>query len=204
MTMQTRCSTHASKGGAMTPEFRDEIQGARSTPASAEFRDEILDAVSSVAAAPVSAGWLALGLLRLGAFGVFVAGLVAFLTQATAVLLFPWALDYDEGIIAHDSCLLAQGVQIYAPNTADHFVSAIYPPVYYDLCTLADQVTRLAHLGADIAAQRFAQVITQVPLDAPDAQQRWTPMALAALRRLLSHDLRWVYGPRTTAVGGHR
>lgn len=47
------------------------------------------------------------------------------------VLLFPWQIDYDEGVNLNASWLLSRGVNIYKPNTADHFISALYPPLFY-------------------------------------------------------------------------
>ena len=49
------------------------------------------------------------------------------------VLNFGWQLDFDEGINLNASHLLAQGKNIYRPNPPDHFVSSMYPPLYFAL-----------------------------------------------------------------------
>jgi hypothetical protein len=50
---------------------------------------------------------------------------------------FPWQIDFDEGINLNASWLLSQGVNIYRPNPPDHFISSMYPPLYFALNAVA-------------------------------------------------------------------
>ncbi|HEX8229830.1 MAG TPA: hypothetical protein VF826_11035 [Chloroflexia bacterium] len=59
--------------------------------------------------------------------------LVEFARHSWGVLWFPWQIDYDEGVNLNASWLLSRGVNIYRPNPPDHFVSALYPPLFYIL-----------------------------------------------------------------------
>ncbi len=56
-----------------------------------------------------------------------------FATHSLAVLAYPWQIDFDEGVILHSAWLLAQGQTPYPPFTPGHFVSSVYPPLFYVL-----------------------------------------------------------------------
>ncbi|MFL5734357.1 MAG: hypothetical protein ACJ78Q_14315 [Chloroflexia bacterium] len=47
------------------------------------------------------------------------------------MLVFPWQIDFDEGVNLNASWLLSNGTNIYRPNPPDHFVSSMYPPLYF-------------------------------------------------------------------------
>ncbi|MEO6458779.1 MAG: hypothetical protein ABIO92_11000 [Chloroflexia bacterium] len=66
--------------------------------------------------------------------------LVEFLTYSWSALLFPWQLNYDEGVNVSSSWLIAQNVNIYRPHTPDLFISATHPPFYYLLNALAMKI----------------------------------------------------------------
>src|SRR4051794_8551481 len=69
---------------------------------------------------------------------VLLAGRLALFAQHSLdMVAFPWQVDFDEGVIVHSSWLLAQGHNPYPANVPDHFVSSIYPPVYYVLNAVA-------------------------------------------------------------------
>src|SRR5437870_3112541 len=70
--------------------------------------------------------------------------LIEYAQHSWDVLNFPWQLDYDEGINLNASWLLSQGVNIYHPNPPDHFISAMYPPLFFALNAAA---IRLFGLG---------------------------------------------------------
>src|SRR5438874_10091790 len=59
--------------------------------------------------------------------------LLDYVQHSWNVLTFPWQIDFDEGINLNASWLLSQGTNIYRPNPPDHFVSSMYPPVYFAL-----------------------------------------------------------------------
>jgi 4-amino-4-deoxy-L-arabinose transferase-like glycosyltransferase len=69
-------------------------------------------------------------LLLLGRLGLFV-------THSADMITFPWQIDFDEGVILHSSWLLAQGQTPYPPPGADHFISSVYPPLFYALNAVA-------------------------------------------------------------------
>ena len=76
--------------------------------------------------------WLpAMGVAALGM--LLLPRLVDYAQHSWAALFFPWQLDFDEGVNLNAAWLLSQGVNIYRPNPPDHFVSAMYPPLYYAL-----------------------------------------------------------------------
>jgi hypothetical protein len=62
-----------------------------------------------------------------------VPAVVEFARHSWEVLWFPWQIDYDEGVNLNASWLLSRGVNIYRSNAPDHFVSALYPPLFYIL-----------------------------------------------------------------------
>ena len=87
-------------------------------------------------------------------------------------LNFPWQLDFDEGINANASWLLSQGTNIYRPNPPDHFISSMYPPLYFALNAPAMKLwglnlwsgRGLALLGAlGVAAMLWAWVRVETP-----------------------------------------
>src|SRR6476646_5048033 len=69
-------------------------------------------------------------LLLLGRLSLFV-------THSAEMVTFPWQIDFDEGVILHSSWLLEQGHTPYPPPGADHFISSVYPPLFYALNTIA-------------------------------------------------------------------
>lgn len=66
--------------------------------------------------------------------------LVEFLTYSWSALVFPWQINYDEGVDVNASWLIAQNVNIYNPLTPDRFISATHPPFYYLLNALAMKI----------------------------------------------------------------
>lgn len=76
--------------------------------------------------------WLpALGIAAIA--GLLLPRLLDYAQHSWQVIFFPWQLDFDEGINANASWLLSQGVNIYRPNPPDHFISSMYPPLYFAL-----------------------------------------------------------------------
>ncbi len=63
--------------------------------------------------------------------------LALFATHSADMIAFPWQIDFDEGIILHSSWLLAQGRNPYPPLGPDHFISSLYPPLFYILNAVA-------------------------------------------------------------------
>ncbi|HMA34945.1 MAG TPA: hypothetical protein VKY74_10750 [Chloroflexia bacterium] len=63
--------------------------------------------------------------------------LALFATHSVALIAFPWQIDFDEGVILHSSWLLAQGQTPYPPLGPDHFISSVYPPLFYALNAIA-------------------------------------------------------------------
>jgi hypothetical protein len=64
---------------------------------------------------------------------VILPAVVEFARYSWGAVWFPWQIDYDEGVNLNASWLLSRGVNIYRPNPPDHFVSALYPPLFYIL-----------------------------------------------------------------------
>ena len=62
---------------------------------------------------------------------VLLPAVVEFARHSWDVVWFPWQIDYDEGVNLNASWLLSRGVNIYNPNPPDHFISALYPPLFY-------------------------------------------------------------------------
>ncbi|MGC8873956.1 MAG: ArnT family glycosyltransferase [Chloroflexia bacterium] len=54
-----------------------------------------------------------------------------FLGYSLYALLFPFPIDYDEGVDLHSSLLLARGEAVYPPLEAGRFVSSVYTPLFY-------------------------------------------------------------------------
>jgi hypothetical protein len=84
--------------------------------------------------------YLVLRLLGLGA-GLLLAVLLlsrlwSFVGYVRVVFDYPYQIDYDEGINLHAAWLLSQGQAVYAPFTPDHFVSALYTPLFYFLSSI--------------------------------------------------------------------
>ncbi|MGI8588850.1 MAG: ArnT family glycosyltransferase [Chloroflexia bacterium] len=79
---------------------------------------------------------LAVGVLLLPVLALL-GRLALFAGHSAEMLAFPWEIDFDEGVILHSSWLLANGQTPYPPITADHFVSSVYPPLFYALNAVA-------------------------------------------------------------------
>jgi len=54
-----------------------------------------------------------------------------FFNHSFQVINYPYQLDYDEGFNLSASWQWSHLVNIYLPNTPDHFIAAGYPPLYY-------------------------------------------------------------------------
>lgn len=96
---------------------------------------------------------LLLGLLLL----ILVVRAGLFLAYSLRTLLFPFPVDYDEGVILHTSLLLAHGQAIYPPLAADRFVSSAYTPLFY---VLTAPVLRLT--GASLLPGRLLAWLSAV------------------------------------------
>ncbi|GIV97033.1 MAG: hypothetical protein KatS3mg057_1690 [Herpetosiphonaceae bacterium] len=83
-----------------------------------------------VGIAPAQATTLLLGLILGALLLARVGGLAERVIATTA---YPFQFDPTEGIILSEVRMLAQGENIYAPFTAERFISAPYPPLYYVL-----------------------------------------------------------------------
>jgi len=66
--------------------------------------------------------------------------LVEFFTYSWSALLFPWQLNYDEGVNVSSSWLISQNVNIYRPHEPGRFISATHPPLFYLLNALAMKI----------------------------------------------------------------
>jgi len=54
-----------------------------------------------------------------------------FLVYSVRTILFPFPVDYDEGVALHSALLLVRGEAVYRPLQAGEFVSSQYTPLYY-------------------------------------------------------------------------
>lgn len=54
-----------------------------------------------------------------------------FLFYSVRTILFPFPIDYDEGVALHSALLLARGEALYRPLQAGEFVASQYTPLYY-------------------------------------------------------------------------
>lgn len=73
------------------------------------------------------AAWLVAGALVLLA----IPAIIRFAGTSGDWLDYPYPRPGSEGLILYESLLLKHGGNIYAPITADRFISGPYPPVYY-------------------------------------------------------------------------
>lgn len=78
-------------------------------------------------------------LLLLAVGLVMLPRVLEFAGHSWEMLLFPWQIDYDEGVNLNAAWLLSHGANIYKPNTPDHFISALYPPLFYITQCRGDQ-----------------------------------------------------------------
>ncbi|GEM_PF-2738522 len=67
--------------------------------------------------------WLLLAVLALRA--------LFFLGYSVYAVLFPFPIDYDEGVVLHSALLLARGEAVYPPLEGGRFVSSVYTPLFY-------------------------------------------------------------------------
>ncbi len=87
--------------------------------------------------------------------------LVGYAQHSWDMLNFPWQIDYDEGINLNASWLLSQGVNIYHPNPPDHFISSMYPPLYFVLNAAAIKL-----VGLNLASGRLLAFIGAIGVGA--------------------------------------
>jgi hypothetical protein len=77
--------------------------------------------------------WAGLGLVALA----LVAPLGRFFSTSSLWLDYPYTRTGSEGLILYETLLARGGGDIYAPITAERFISGPYPPVYYWLAALS-------------------------------------------------------------------
>ncbi len=75
--------------------------------------------------------WLAA--LPWALLAVVAARAVFFLVYSVRTVLFPFPVDYDEGVTLHSALLLARGAAVYRPLAGGEFVSSAYTPLFYFL-----------------------------------------------------------------------
>lgn len=111
-----------------------------------------------------------------------------------AMVVFPWQVDFDEGVVLHSAYLIARGQNPYPPLQPDRFVSSTYPPFYYLLLAAWQRLgdmgmgfgRALSLASSAVGAMAVAWVATRL------GGGFWSGAAGAAL--FLGNGLVWVWG----------
>lgn len=113
--------------------------------------------VTPATSQPGRLGWILLGLPLLFVALLLLPRLVAFFDHSLRAVAYPYQLDYDEGFNLSAAWQWAQGVNIYLPNTPNHFITAAYPPLYYLL-----NATILKTFGLSLAGGRWLSFVASL------------------------------------------
>lgn len=114
-----------------------------------------IEAVTAAGARGSASWWLAA--LQWALLAVVAVRAGFFLVYSARTILFPFPVDYDEGVILHSALLLARGEAVYRPPAAGEFVSSAYTPLFF---ALAAPFLKLA--GATLVPGRLIALLASL------------------------------------------